>query len=89
MAFVTLKNGVEKNQELKKELVAWCENRSGRWASPDKIPVSPTVYPRPEAVKSCADSHPYFAGVSQKIWAIPSTLPTHRSWIHWLKKDIE
>jgi acetyl-CoA synthetase len=36
-AFVTLKTGVEKTEELKKELVAWVRKQIGPLASPDKI----------------------------------------------------
>ena len=36
-AFVTLKVGVEKSEELKKELVAWVRKQIGPIASPDKI----------------------------------------------------
>jgi acetyl-CoA synthetase len=36
-AFVTLKTGVEKTDELKKELVAWVRKQIGPLASPDKI----------------------------------------------------
>ena len=36
-AFVTLKTGVEKTEELKKELVAWVGKQIGPLASPDKI----------------------------------------------------
>ena len=36
-AFVTLKVGVEKSDELKKELVAWVRKQIGPIASPDKI----------------------------------------------------
>ena len=54
-AFVTLKSGVPKTEELKKELVAWVANRSAR--SPPRIKSSlPMVYPRPEAAKLCAVS---------------------------------
>jgi acetyl-CoA synthetase len=36
-AFVTLKTGVEKTEDLKKELVAWVRKQIGPLASPDKI----------------------------------------------------
>ena len=36
-AFVTLKTGVEKTEELKKKLVAWVRKQIGPLASPDKI----------------------------------------------------
>jgi acetyl-CoA synthetase len=36
-AFVTLKSGVPKTEELKKELVAWVRKQIGPLASPDKI----------------------------------------------------
>ena len=36
-AFVTLKTGVEKTEELKKELTAWVRKQIGPLASPDKI----------------------------------------------------
>jgi len=58
-AFVTLKTGVEKTEELKKELVAWVRKQIGPLAPRIKFS-SPTVYPRPEAVNHAPYSHPYF-----------------------------
>jgi len=74
-AFVTLKNRRGKNRRTEERMVAWVRKQIGPLASPDKFS-SPTVYPRPEAVKSCAVFSPVFPPVISRIWAIPAPWPT-------------
>jgi acetate--CoA ligase len=73
-AFVTLKVGVEKSEELKKELVAWVRKQIGPIASPDKIQFADAL---PKTRSGSCAALPRFLPAISVIWAIPA---------HWLTR---
>ena len=72
-AYVTLMAGVEANEDLRKELVAWVRKEIGPIASPDLVQFAPIS--RPARARSCAGLFARSQRTSMVRWATPQRSP--------------
>ncbi|MEZ5675760.1 MAG: hypothetical protein R3D81_11220 [Thalassovita sp.] len=77
--YVTLMNGVEPSEDLKKELRTWVRTEISPIASPDLIQWSPGL-PKPARAKSCAASCAKSPKTTSAAWATHPHSQTRPSW---------
>ena len=78
-AYVTLNDGVEPSDDLKKELVVHVRKVVGPIATPDKMQFAPPACPRPARARSCAASCARSPRASSTRWATPPRWPIRPS----------